>query len=48
MPKKNTAAQLINAMRRLFHKGYQSMILTFYIAVKPTPSNTVMALSVCK
>ena len=41
-------AQLMSAMRRLFHKGYQSMILTFYIAVKPTPSNTVAARSVCR
>ena len=48
MPRKNTAAQLMSAMRRLFHKGYQSMILTFYIAVKPTPSNTVAARSVCR
>lgn len=24
MPRKNTAAQLMSAMRRLFHKGYQS------------------------
>ena len=28
MPRKNTAVQLMSAMRRLFHKGYQSIILT--------------------
>ena len=30
MPRKNTAAQLIKAMRRLFHNGYQSMSAPLY------------------